>query len=184
MPKPKTITLYLGIFGIFLLLCSCQTQKSTNYSKVKILVATKDGTGLELVEVKKLGEFNNLDYKHVKKALRLSEHLFSDLVFSNSPPAKLYWMDSPVFDGLTITPKSITNAGGSKYILIDKTFQITRESPGRWEYFKLAAILNHEFGHRERNMTEIEVKKYIDARFIQIMFFEPHRVESWNPALP
>lgn len=154
---------------VFLTGCFSLKDKRVN-SKVSVVLADTS----ERVSVNVLREFNNSEYVKAKKALKFLNTLFPDLFYANLPA--LFWMESKVFDGLTVTPRI-----GPKYILIDTDFQFdeSKFKSNNYNYFKLAAILGHEvIGHAERGLDEKTTRELIDKRIIDILHNYPELIEK------
>lgn len=163
-------------FSLLSLGCSTlkpsEEGKSKEDSSVTLFVSIPDAK--DRVPVKLIREFNSLEYHKAQKALQFISKLVPDLTYTNLPT--LFWMDSKVFDGLTITPRV-----GPKYVLIDNYFQFKEQDFKRnnFNYFKFGAILAHEvIGHGERGLNESEVKKLVDDRLLNILFFNPTIIEK------
>jgi hypothetical protein len=131
---------------------SIQISRSDKSSKVKIL-----------------GEFSHNDYENAQKSLKLLNYLAPDLVFTNSP--KISWIDSKEFAGITLM-------NGTKEILIDKEFKI--KNGDNLEYFDFLRVYVHELCHFERGMTEPEVNKEIDERFLLIYQNQYQKILNYN----
>lgn len=177
-PQVEAITVSNSVksivtFLILTLCLGCQTRKQSKTDS-SVILSVKVPDSPKNVPVKLIREFNSLEYHKAQKALSFIEKLIPDLTYTNLPT--LFWMDSKVFDGLTITPRV-----GPKYILIDKEFQFNEQDFKRnnFNYFKFGAILAHEvIGHGERGLNEPEVKKLVDDRLLNILFFNPSAIEK------